>query len=280
MTNSYDLPFGIDVSRYQGVIDWDVIAAHEPKVEFVGIRAAISWGYKDTYLDHNWAEAKRVKIPRAAYHVFYPGEDPKRQMDHFIACLNGDMGELPLALDCELDHDVPYATISKNIASAAYYLETVTECKPIIYTRANWVDQYITGNNPTHWWEKKKTPPTWLAAFDFWLAQYLLNGEEHSGPPTLPGGVSRNQVVVHQTSGSGEPFGVESGALDYNRWQFEKAHLDVYAGRNGITPVHDDDPEQDWGLLLDEARDCESCAEEAYLQAQVVRKKVETLLAV
>ena len=96
---SADLPFGIDVSRYQGVINWNVIAAHVPKVEFVAIRAAVSWGYTDTYFATNWAEARRVGIPRSAYHVFYPDEDPVRQMTYFINVVGkNDLGELPLPL--------------------------------------------------------------------------------------------------------------------------------------------------------------------------------------
>ena len=230
---SADLPFGIDVSRYQGVIDWDVIAAHEPKVEFVGIRAAISWGYKDTYLDFNWAEARRVGIPRTAYHVFYPTEDPVRQMAHFINCLDGDLGEMPLSIDVELEHDATPEEFQQNLYAALKYIQEVTQRKPIIYSRANFMNYIVTGG-------LDETPPEWYADYDYWLAQYLLSGEEHPGPPRMPNGVPRSRCIIHQTSGSGEPFGVQSGALDYNRWQFEQAHLEHYTGLSIPQPEYPD----------------------------------------
>ncbi len=66
-------PFGIDVSRWQGNINWDAVAINKRNVKFVGIRATISWGYVDSWFNRNWVEAKRVGIYRSAYHVVYPG---------------------------------------------------------------------------------------------------------------------------------------------------------------------------------------------------------------
>lgn len=225
---SADLPFGIDVSRYQGIINWDVIAAHEPKVEFVAIRAAVSWGYADTYFANNWAEARRVGIPRTAYHVFYPEEDPVRQMTHFLNVVDGDLGELPLTIDVELDHDVSPTSYQIRLKAALDYIENTVNRRMIIYSRATFINTWVTGAG--------KTPPAWYNFYDWWLANYLLSGVEHPGPPTLPNGVLRNRVLIHQTSDRGEPFGVQSGALDYDRWQYPLGHLDHYAGLSVPTP--------------------------------------------
>lgn len=227
---SADLPFGIDVSYYQGIINWDVIAAHEPKVEFAGIRAAISWGYKDTHFDRNWSEARRVGIPRTAYHVIYPEEDPVRQMAHFLDCLGDDLGELPLSLDVELSHDATPAEYKTNLLKALKYLQEQTQRRPIIYSRASFINYFVTGVG--------NTPPAWYSNYDWWLAQYLSSGEEHPGPPTMPLGVPRERCIIHQTSGSGEPFGVQSGALDYNRWQFELPHFEHYSGLSISRPEY------------------------------------------
>ena len=220
---SADLPFGIDVSRYQGIINWDVVAAHtNPTVRFVAIRAAISWGYKDTYFDRNWSESRRVGIPRTAYHVIYPTEDPIAQMEHFLNCVGDDYGEMPLSLDVELSHDATPSQYQTNLLRALQHLQDRTQRKPIIYSRASFINAYVTGSG--------NTPPSWYQDYDWWLAQYLLSGVEHPGPPTLPDGVPRSRVIIHQTSDRGEPIGVESSALDYNRWQFELAHLEHYTG--------------------------------------------------
>lgn len=212
-------PFGIDVSRWQGSINWDAVAVNERKVLFSGIRATISWGYVDSWFNRNWAESKRVGIVRAAYHILYPGVSPKSQMDNFLKVVGDEFGELPLVLDIELSHNKSPQEITNSILQCSAIIETQTGKKPILYSRASFIDQYVTG---TH------APGAWLNQYDWWLAHYLRSGEEHAGPPALPKGVSRNRVILHQTSPAGESFGVQSKVLDYNRWQFDLTHFKNY----------------------------------------------------
>lgn len=220
-----DKPFGIDVSKYQGKIDWDVVAAHNPKVRFTGIRATINWGYTDGWFQRNWSEAKRVGILRTAYHVVYPGESADRQISHLLNTVGSDLGELPLSLDVELDHSLSYSKIAACIFQCVTLLENRSGKKPIIYSRALWIDEHVTGPG--------KTPPEWLDQYDWWLAQYLKTPDEHPGPPNLPKGVSRENVIIHQNTQKGNPFGVETKQLDYDRWQGDLASLYNYAG---VTP--------------------------------------------
>lgn len=214
-------PFGIDVSRWQGKINWDIIAAHKEPVRFAGIRATISWGYADSWFKRNWQEAKRVGILRMAYHVIYPAQDPKRQMDNLFNTVGSDTGELPLVLDVELDHKQSPDKIQSNILKSAAIIEERTGRKPIIYSRASWVNPFITAN---------RTPPGWLNDYDWWLAHYLRSGSEHPGPPALPKGLVSERLLIHQTSDHGPAIGAESKMMDYNRWQYDEAHLEKYAG--------------------------------------------------
>ena len=218
-------PFGIDVSRWQGSINWDAVAINERKVLFSGIRATISWGYVDSWFNRNWTEAKRVGIARAAYHVLYPGVSAKRQMDNFLKVVGDDLGELPLVLDVELSHNKSTSEITNSILQCASIIEAKTDRKPIIYSRASFIDKYVTGT---------RSPGAWLNQFDWWLAHYLRSGEEHAGPPSLPKGVSRNRCIIHQTTPSGESFGTQSKTLDYNRWQFDKNHYSAYVNQTKI----------------------------------------------
>jgi GH25 family lysozyme M1 (1,4-beta-N-acetylmuramidase) len=221
-------PFGIDVSRWQGNINWDAVAINEKKVLFTGIRATISWGYVDSWFNRNWAEAKRVGIARAAYHILYPGVSAKNQMDNFLKVVGDDFGELPLVLDVELSHNKSPQEITNTILQCSSIIEAKTDQKPIIYSRASFIDRYVTGS---------RSPGAWLNQYDWWLAHYLRSGEEHNGPPSLPKGVSRNRVIIHQTSPSGQSFGVESKALDYNRWQFNEEHFNNYIKRSRVVPM-------------------------------------------
>ncbi|NMC78971.1 MAG: hypothetical protein GYA59_06395 [Chloroflexi bacterium] len=222
--------FGIDVSRYQGLTDWDVVAAHVSRVVFAGIRATISWGYRDPWFSHNWQEAKRVGVLRMAYHVVYPSQDADRQVDNFLGMLGSDLGELPPVLDVELDQGQTPTVIANNILRHAQLIEARTGKRPIIYSRASWVDPYMAG-------------ATWLNNYDWWLAHYLSTPDEHPGPPKLPKTVTK--WLIHQTTSHGAPIGVESKQMDYDRWNGDEAAVYRYA--NLPVPI----PQPTWEEAID-----------------------------
>ena len=56
---------GIDVSKWQGNIDWNVLARSKC-VDFVIIRAGVSFD-KDTKFEQNYAGCKKYKIPCGVY---------------------------------------------------------------------------------------------------------------------------------------------------------------------------------------------------------------------
>lgn len=215
-------PAGIDVSKYQGLVDWDTVRAKG--VRFAGVRSGISWGYADPQFERNWAEAKRVGLARTAYHVLFPGEDPAKQVAHWLSIVGPDRGELPLSLDVELAHGYDPDRVQWAVKRVSDLVAAADGGRrPMLYSAAYWIDYYLTGQG--------RTPPTWLNDHWWWLAQYLRDSrEEHPGEVLMPRGVSRERVLIHQTTGSGIPFGVESLELDLNRWQFDLAHLMSFAG--------------------------------------------------
>ena len=199
-----------DVSRHQGDIVWEALTSF---FNAVWIRAGMSWGYEDPRFDLNWSKS-RGKLPRGSYHVFFPLQDPKRQADKWLEILDGDYGELGLAADVELHHDANPLVFERNLRSYLIYLEDRTGIRPVIYSRASFFNAYITGSG------RYNNPPKWYQDYDWWLAQYLRNPDlRHPGPVTLPIGVPRERVLIHQDSGSGVPIGVQSRELDYNHWE-------------------------------------------------------------
>ncbi len=209
-------PFGIDVSKYQGKIKWDVVAAHIPKVEFVGIRTGISWGYADPWFSMNWLGAKAQGIPRMPYHVPYPWEDVSKQVDNFARIVGSDPGEFPWIVDAELPLNWadPRAAgltpekIADSMFDFAQGVQRISGRKPWFYSRAQWVNDMMSKTGGS--------PPGWLDTYEWWLANYLNTAAEHPGPPVLPRGVSK--WLIHQTTSHGAPIGVESLQMDYDRW--------------------------------------------------------------
>lgn len=225
-------PLGIDVSRWQGVIDWDKVRAWTPKVWFAGIRATIGKDYQDSFFKRNWTEAKARGIIRTAYHVVYPSITAERQMDNFFGLVGDDFGEFPLTLDLELDQSMIPETISMVCRQCAEIITRRTGRPSLIYSRAQWVDTYITSAKP---------PPSWLNDYDWWLAHYLMSGAEHPGDPPMPKGVDKSRLKIHQTSrkGDGKRMGMQSGDVDTDRWCGTIESMLTYALIKPNVPITD-----------------------------------------
>jgi lysozyme len=107
---------GIDVSHYQGRIDWPALPAQG--VDFAYIKASEGGDLRDDLFATNWAGARRAGIARGAYHYFTlcrPGAD---QAANFIATVPADPEALPAAIDLEDMGPCP-----RRIAPAAFRAE-------------------------------------------------------------------------------------------------------------------------------------------------------------
>ncbi|MBG0785568.1 MAG: hypothetical protein H0S79_10745 [Anaerolineaceae bacterium] len=230
-----DFAFGIDLSRYntspdgKQQVDFDVIAAHDPEVVFIAMRAGISWGYQDPWFATYFEEAKRIGRARLAYHVLYPGESPQAQMDNLFRILGeADLARTPLVLDLELDHGQTASRITATTAAACEIIRARTGRKPVLYSRAGWVNQFLRLADlpPVHWW---------LAQYR-WPRPYPLTTPEYPCPPALPEGVA--SWLVHQTASRGASIGAKAAHfMDYNRWNGSREDVLAYVGESLAEPV-------------------------------------------
>ena len=96
---------GIDVSEWQGVIDW---AKAKSQIDFALIRA----GYGDTLsyptqidyqYERNYSECKRLGIPVGVYYYCYARTtaEAEREADSCLALLKGKQFEFPIYYDVE-----------------------------------------------------------------------------------------------------------------------------------------------------------------------------------
>ncbi|MHB8114581.1 MAG: glycoside hydrolase family 25 protein [Bellilinea sp.] len=227
MTNVLSMidTLGIDASRHQGKMNWQT--AKSRKVIYAGVRATISWAYVDEQAQCNLLGAMEQGIVPLPYWVLHPNEDPKKQVDHYFNTLIGfgfDIKAMHSVIDVELysgQHACTAAKYQSALSSALVYAKTITGKTPIIYSRASFIDSYVTGRNAN--WAAK--PPAWYGNYHWWLAQYLSSGMEHPGPVKLPAGVERERCIIHQTSekGDGPTYGAQSASIDLNRWQLAEA---------------------------------------------------------
>lgn len=120
--------YGIDVSEWQGVIDWESVKA-SGKVDFVILRA----GYGryasqiDEQFERNYSECKRLGIPVGAYWYSYAvtEKEAKEEAQACLEVLKGKKLDYPLYFD--LEEDKAFKTGKTNCSNIATVFCTATE---------------------------------------------------------------------------------------------------------------------------------------------------------
>jgi lysozyme len=74
---------GIDVSHYNGLVDWFAVAGSEVKFAFA--KATEGASLVDSEFANNWKGMGDAGILRGAYHFARPGGDPEVQAVHFAS---------------------------------------------------------------------------------------------------------------------------------------------------------------------------------------------------
>ncbi len=94
---------GIDVSHWQGVIDWSQVAASD--VEFAYVKATEANGFVDERFENNASSAQGAGLITGAYHYAQPdlGNSAKEEAAWFVSQAGSYIGPgfLPPALDVE-----------------------------------------------------------------------------------------------------------------------------------------------------------------------------------
>lgn len=118
---------GIDISRWQGVINWNDVKG---QIDFAIIKA--SGGddglYPDGQFWRNRDEVRRLNIPHGFYH-FAGGGDPEQEAQHFANTVGGlQKGEVVV-----LDWEVPHGNIVGWCHRFLKKAEALFGVKPLIY---------------------------------------------------------------------------------------------------------------------------------------------------
>ncbi len=151
--------YGVDVSRHQGNIDWEKLAAFRfqyHKISFVYIKATESISWKDNNFNKNWRLAKKAGFYRGAYHFFDPLESPEKQMNSFFRIVKLKEGDLPPVLDVEQESRISKTKYRDLVLRCLKIMEKHYKLKPILYINQNFYDTYFATND-------FKRYPLWLS---------------------------------------------------------------------------------------------------------------------
>ncbi|WP_083269891.1 glycoside hydrolase family 25 protein [Bosea vaviloviae] len=186
---------GIDISRWQGEIDWAKVKDADTRFAF--IKATEGGDHLDPSFKRNWAEAKKHGIPRGAYHFVWWCRSAKDQVRWFKKHIPRDADALPPVLDVEwqngsqctrkISRDQALAKIREMLVA----LQAHTGKKPIIYTDINFHEDVLEGEfNDYPYWLRSTAAPLKhrynREKWEFW--QFTTTGQV----PGVPGDVDRN----------------------------------------------------------------------------------------
>lgn len=140
--------FGVDVSAYQGEVDWPTLAAQG--VDFAFIKATEGSGYQDAYFVPNWENAQAAGVFVGAYHFFSYDSPGETQADNFIDRVPVTAGALPPVVDIEfygdkLQNPPDRETVKAILNPLLERLEEHYGQKPILYVTYRSYSLYIRG---------------------------------------------------------------------------------------------------------------------------------------
>lgn len=175
--------YGIDLSRHQNNIDWDRLALwcdalgnvyrgnpadrkYMQPVFFVYLKATEGATVKDRTFDVRTIEADRHGIAKGAYHFLRLGSPIEDQIKNFTETATWTVGDLPPALDVEVESEIATHGADKLLDYTYTWLEAVEEkmgVRPIIYTRESIRDKYLA-QDPR------------FGNYECWIARYHPDG--------------------------------------------------------------------------------------------------------
>lgn len=178
---------GIDVSVYQGHVDWNRVAGSGIRFGFA--RVGDGLGHDDTFAT-NWAGMRAAGLVRGAYQFFRPSHSASAQADLMIAAVGHlGPGDLPPVLDVEVTDGHSAVDIAAGVRTWVSRVQAATGRTPIIYTGFYfWRDQVRGASLPQH-------NPLWVAAYGVscpsvptpWTTWAFWQHADHGNVPGVAG---------------------------------------------------------------------------------------------
>jgi len=244
---------GIDVSHWQGTIDWNQV--YDAGYRFAFAKATESTTYVDDYFDTNMQNGHAAGLYMGAYHFARPNspiqDDAIAEADHFVDTIMPYIreGYLVPALDLEEnDEGLSWSELTDWANTFCSRVYERTGVRPVIYTSAYWasnLDPSITQWDLwiAHWtYDSSGEPdtgvwPTWA----FW--QYSDQGSV----PGISGNVDLdvfngdlqtlvdNYVIGSIQSTPPQPFYDRQAAYGYayRWWDSRNPHYNDYSNSGG-----------------------------------------------
>lgn len=139
---------GVDVSSYQGDIDWNVLASQN--ISFAFIKATEGSSHVDAYFASNYESAMKSGLRVSPYHFFSFESEGKTQAENYFRTVEKKENMLPPSVDFEfyvgMSRPLPSADETrKQLSVLLRMLEEHYGLKPIIYATKRSFFAYLKG---------------------------------------------------------------------------------------------------------------------------------------
>ena len=170
---------GVDVSHYQGEIDWKVLGRQD--IDFAYIKATEGSSHVDEKFSQNWSESALSGLAVGAYHFFSFDSPAESQAQNFIQTVGKREGMLPPVVDFEFYGDK--RSNPPPVSQAAEQLELMLEMlgehygvTPVIYATEETYEMYLEGGFEAYplWIRNVVRRPKTDREWTFW--QYANRG--------------------------------------------------------------------------------------------------------
>lgn len=163
---------GIDISHYQGDIDWDKLRngmIEGCPLRFIMIKSTEGSSRLDSKFKKNFKMARDYGYIRGAYHFWSNKSSARSQAYFFLQQVKLEEGDLPPVLDVEhKPDDRTVEDFQRDILTWLHIVEDRYHVKPIIYTYYKFKERYL--NAPV------------FDDYPYWIAHYYVGKVEYKGP--------------------------------------------------------------------------------------------------
>ena len=210
---------GVDISYWQGGIDWSKLAE---KVYFVFIRAGRGNVDRDTLYSANLRGAHSKGRAVGLYWYMMPrtATNFKTHIQSFAPIYKDSGSQLPPVFDLEENGGMSKTELTGWIYKAVRLFEDTVGVSPMIYSSAGFWNGNIYRND-------------WAKNLPLWIAHWTI-----ADTPTIPNDWSAiNNPKTwtfwqHAVTSDGLSYGVSSAKIDKNRYQFSLAHFNQQYNMN------------------------------------------------
>ena len=133
---------GIDVSHYQGTINWQSVK--QAGIAFAFAKASDGSTGVDSQFKTNWQGMKSAGIIRGAYHFFEPTQDATAQANDFLNTVGSlQAGDLPPVIDVEINNGVSNSQMISGVTTWLTVVQQSLGRTPMIYTVASFWNAHL-----------------------------------------------------------------------------------------------------------------------------------------